>query len=242
MDYTLEALAAVSGVSARTIRYYQAERILDSPTKVGRDAVYSDGHAERLRMIGELRDKGLTLQTIRQLVDVDGLTQSVSHWLGVDATLKTPWTEDRQRTFSHDELNDRLARHGLSRPGVIAELRTEGFVRPAADDTWDVPSPALLNQALLLLAAGIELDISAKLRELFRRRLGKAVDETVKLMLDRRGNGFAGNASAEELEVALAALRSAAQEISGVILAQEVERALADLLEAGPATFKRKSR
>lgn len=242
MDYTLEALAAATGVSGRTIRYYQAEKILDSPVKVGRDAVYGDGHAERLRMIGELRDKGLTLQTIRQLVEADGLTQSVSHWLGVDATLKTPWTEDRQGTFTQEDLNDRLLRLGLNRPGVIAELRTEGFIRPGADDAWDVPSPALLNQALLLLAAGIELDISAKLRELFRRRLAKAVDETVKLMLDRRGNGFAGNASADELEVSLAALRSAAQEISGVILAQEVERALAALLESGPATFKRKSR
>ena len=61
-------------------------------------------------------------------------------------------------------------------------------------------------------------------------------------MLDRRGQGFAGDSSAEELEVALAALRSAAQEISGVILAQEVERALAALLESGPAPFKRKAR
>ena len=242
MEYTLDALALATGVSGRTIRYYQAERILDSPTKVGRDAVYGDSHIERLQLIGELRDKGLTLQTIRQLVDADGLTQSVSHWLGVDATLKTPWSEDRPRTFTHEELNDRLDRLGVSKPGVLADLRTQGYLRPSADDGWEVPSPALLGQALQLLAAGIDLDISAKVRDLFRRRLAQAVDDTVKLMVDRRGRGFAGAASAEELAVALEALRPAAREMSSVILAQEVERALAALVESGPAPLKRKGR
>ena len=242
MTYTLEALATATGVSARTIRYYQAERILDSPVKVGRDAVYSDSHIERLQLIGELRDKGLTLQTIRTLVDADGLTQSVSLWLGVGATLKAPWSQDRPRSFTHEELNDRLSQLGLSKPGVLAELRAEGFIQSGSGGDWKVPSPALLDQALQLLAAGIDLDISATLRDLFRRRLAKAVDDTVKLMLDRRGRGFAGNSSTEELEVALAALRSAAREISGVILAQEVERALAALVESGPAPLKRKAR
>ena len=136
MDYTLEALAAASGVSARTIRYYQAEKILDSPTKVGRDAVYGDGHVERLRMIGELRDKGLTLQTIRQLVDADGLTQSVSHWLGVDATLKTPWTDDRQRTFTargaqRSSRSPRANRPGRDRRAAHAGLHSSGRGRRA---------------------------------------------------------------------------------------------------------------
>ncbi len=242
MAYTLEALATATGVSTRTIRYYQAERILDSPVKVGRDAVYSDSHAERLQLIGELRDKGLTLHTIRQLVDADGLTQSVSDWLGVDATLKAPWSDDRPRTFTHEELDVRLERHGLHKPGVLAELRATGFIRPSANDEWDVPSPALLGQALQLLAAGIDLDISAKIRDLFRGRLAKAVDDTVKLLLDRRGRGFAGGSSAEELAVALGALRPAAREISGVILAQEVERALAALVESGPVPLQRARR
>ena len=242
MAYTLEALAAATGVSARTIRYYQAERILDSPVKVGRDGVYSDSHVERLELIGELRDKGLTLQTIRQLVDADGLTQSVSDWLGVDATLSAPWSDDRPRTVTDDELSERLARLGLGKPGVLAELRRAGFISPAANEMWEVPSPALLGHALQLLAAGIELDISGRVRDLLRRRLAKAVDDTVRLMVERTGRGFAGAASAEELAVAIAALRPTAREMSSVILAQEVERALAALVESGPAPLKRARR
>ena len=111
--------------------------------KVGRDAVYSESHAERLELIGELRTNGLTLQTIRQLVEADGLTQSVSDWLGVDATLSAPWSDDRPRTFNDDELSQRLTRFGLDKPGVLADLRRAGFISSAANDMWDVPSPTL---------------------------------------------------------------------------------------------------
>lgn len=59
--YHLADLAAASAVSERTIRYYQGERLLPRPGKRGRDAVYSPAHLERLALIGELRDRGLTL-------------------------------------------------------------------------------------------------------------------------------------------------------------------------------------
>ncbi|MGH9270209.1 MAG: MerR family transcriptional regulator, partial [Ilumatobacteraceae bacterium] len=38
--FGLAELAVASGVSARTIRYYQAERLLPPPAKRGRQAVY----------------------------------------------------------------------------------------------------------------------------------------------------------------------------------------------------------
>ena len=58
---SLDELAERSGVSARTIRYYQSEDILPSPRKVGRDACYAIGHLERLEQISELLDQGETM-------------------------------------------------------------------------------------------------------------------------------------------------------------------------------------
>src|SRR6478735_4439606 len=103
-SYSLEELAAASGVSERTIRYYQAEHVLPRPTKKGRDAVYSEDHLERLRLIGELRDRGLKLHTIRELVANDHPARTVSEWLGVDATLTAPWSDDKPRVVSREEL------------------------------------------------------------------------------------------------------------------------------------------
>ncbi len=58
----------------------------------------------------------------------------------------------------------------------------------------------------------------------------------------RPGAGFAGPATPEELATAVGALRPIARETSSVILAQEVERALADLVHSGPRALRRSRR
>ncbi len=237
--YGLAELAAVSGVSERTIRYYQAEKLLARPSKHGRDAVYGDGHVERLRLIGELRDRGLKLQTIRDLVATDNPTRTVSQWLGVDATLSAPWSDDRPRLMDHDELVELVERHGDRPSGLLGELTDAGYVVARDDGSWDVPSPTLLDLAMRLRSAGIDLEISGTMRDLLSRRLAKAVDDTVKLLVERAGAGFAGGGSPEELATALGALRPIARETTSLILAQEVERALRRLVESGPRRARR---
>ena len=240
--YHLTELAQASGVSERTIRYYQAERLLPRPGKRGRDAVYSAAHLERLTLIGELRNRGLTLQTIGELLASEYPTATVSEWLGVDATLTAPWSDDGPRIVTNHELVEQIRRYGIERPGTIGELHAAGYLKSRSGGDWTVTSPALLHHALQLQRAGIDLDITARVRDLLRRRLAKAVDDTVKLMIDRTGAGFAGGASVEELETAIGALRPVAREMSSVILAQEVERALADLVRSGPRNLLRSVR
>jgi len=240
--YSLAELAQVSGVSERTIRYYQAEHLLQRPGKRGRDAVYSEEHRDRLAVIVELRDRGLTLETIGDLVATKHPASTVSAWLGVDATLSAPWSDDRPAAVAQDELVALLADHGEVRPGLIAELLDTGYVESQPDGTWMIPSPTLLDHALRLRRAGIDLEVSAMMRDLLRRRLSKAVADTVKLLVERAGAGFAGDATPEELATAVGALRPIARETSSVILAQEVERALADLVHSGPRSLRRSRR
>jgi len=232
-EYGLAELAEISGVSERTIRYYQNERLLPKPAKKGRDAVYNAEHRDRLAVITELRDRGLTLQSIRDLVASKLPTRTVSEWLGIDATLSAPWSDDRPATVSHDELVALVAVHGDVPKGLIAELRDAGYVEPQPGQTWTIPSPALLDHALRLRDAGIDIEVSALIRDLLRRRLSRVVADTVKLLFERAGAGFAGSATPEELATALGALRPIARETTGVILAQEVELALAALMQSG---------
>ncbi|HYN35174.1 MAG TPA: hypothetical protein VES40_21295, partial [Ilumatobacteraceae bacterium] len=148
----------------------------------------------------------------------------------------------RPRTFTQDELAAVAAQYGVTKPGVIGELQRAGFVTPSADGTWIVDSPTLLHHALQLRQAGVDIEVTARVRDLLRRRLAKAVDDTVKLLVERTGTGFAGGASPEEIEAAVGALRPVAREMSSIVLAQEVERALADLVDAGPKRLKRSRR
>ena len=237
-EYGLAELAEVSGVSERTIRYYQNEKLLSKPAKKGRSALYTTEHRDRLAVITELRDRGLTLQNIRDLVASKLPTRTVSEWLGIDATLSAPWSDDRPTTVTHDELVMLISGHNTAAQGVIAELHDAGYVDPQPGRTWLIPSPALLDHALRLRDAGIDIEVSALIRDLLRRRLARVVSDTVKLLVERTGAGFAGSASPDELATALGALRPIARETSSVILAQEVEIALADLMRSGEATSK----
>ncbi len=190
-------------------------------------------------MITELSDRGLTLQTIGELVATKNPNRTVSEWLGVDATLSAPWSDDRPATITDDELVALVTGADGVRLKLIEELRRAGYVESQPDGLWIVPSPALLDQALRLRQAGIDIEVSAMMRDLLRRRLSKAVADTVKLLVDRAGAGFAGGASPDELATAIGALRPIARETSNVILAQEVERALAELVNSGPRSMRR---
>jgi DNA-binding transcriptional MerR regulator len=237
--FTLAELSQRSGLPARTIRWYQSEGLLPKPAKRGRDAVYRPDHLERLGLIAELRDRGLTLVAIRDLVKRERPARTVAEWLGVDATLTAPWSDDRPRVVERDELNAII---GARRAGLFAELQDAGYVTPADGGTWLVPSPTLLDLALQLHDAGIDVELSGQLRDLLRRRLAKVVDDAIKLFVERTGAGFAGSATPDELATAVGALRPIARETTGLILAQEVERALRQLVDAGPSALERAMR
>ena len=95
-----------------------------------------------------------------------------------------------------------VARQAGERPGLVGELQDAGYVRLQRDGTWLVPSPTLLDHALRLGRAGVDVELTGRMRDLLRRRLSKAVDDTVKLFAERTGAGFAGAATPEELATA----------------------------------------
>lgn len=69
MDYRVEQLARAARVSVDTVRFYQARGLLPSPRREGRVAWYDDEHVARLARIRQLQSRGLSLATIRRLVD-----------------------------------------------------------------------------------------------------------------------------------------------------------------------------
>lgn len=237
--HSLAELADASGVTERTIRYYQSEKLIPKPVKHGRERRYDEAHLERLALIVDLRDRGLTLHTIRDLLDNDDPTQTVASWLGIDAALGVPWSDDRPRTLSLDELRDLV---GDQAPGVLAELQDAGYTRRGDDGTWTVPSPALLAVALQLRDSGVEIEIAGHIRDVLRKRLAKAVDETVDYLVDRWKDDVASEGGRQQLVSTLGTLRPVAGEMTGLILAQEVERALGDLVTSRAADLARADR
>ena len=63
-EWTLRELAAQTGVTERTIRFYISRGILPPPLRGGRGAAYGEAHRARLEEIRKLQAKGLMLAEI----------------------------------------------------------------------------------------------------------------------------------------------------------------------------------
>ena len=61
---TVDQLAARSGTSVRTIRFYTARGLLPPPQLRGRTGLYGADHLARLELIGELAALGFSLTAI----------------------------------------------------------------------------------------------------------------------------------------------------------------------------------
>ena len=65
--FSLEELAALSGIPARTVRYYMQVGLVDRPHGARRGAWYGHGHLEQLLAVRRWQQAGLSLERIRQL-------------------------------------------------------------------------------------------------------------------------------------------------------------------------------
>jgi DNA-binding transcriptional MerR regulator len=59
-------LAELAGTTVRTIHYYISEGLLPPAVGTTRNAMYTEAHLARLRLVAALRDEGLALASIRQ--------------------------------------------------------------------------------------------------------------------------------------------------------------------------------
>ena len=71
MELEVTEVAREAGVSVDTVRFYQTSGLLPHPERRGRNAVYSEHHLERLRLIRSMAARGLSLKVIAMLLDRD---------------------------------------------------------------------------------------------------------------------------------------------------------------------------
>lgn len=238
--YTIDELAAATGVPSRTIRFYQAKGALPAPVRRGRIAYYDETHAERLRLVAHLQDRGLSLRAIRDLFQrSDGTDVSVSEWLGVgEQLLQSTWTDDRPRVCTDEELAHMLG--GAMRPGLLAELGRVGLIRREGNSSggYFVASPAMLQLAMKLESAGVELDRAHVAHEILRRQLTRAADELVDYFIKHVPEADGPEAVSRSIE----ALRTVGTDAVRLIFGQEIERALRSAVEHGRIMPPRKKR
>lgn len=66
--YSIDELSALAGVTARTVRYYIAQGLLDRPAGEKRGAHYLRQHLEQLLLVRRWTEAGLSLDRVRELI------------------------------------------------------------------------------------------------------------------------------------------------------------------------------
>jgi DNA-binding transcriptional MerR regulator len=231
--YTIDELAVLSQVPSRTIRFYQSAGALPRPELRGRVAYYGDAHVERLKLVADLQDRGLRMKAICNLLEkIERGELDLAEWLGFDAQLGTPWADDSPRVVTEAELSDLL---GPKRPGLVARLQRTGMVQRRGDAHL-IPSPGLLQLALRLEAAGVDLETAATGLAIIRKHAARAASDLAKQFFKQASKGFGRGAGAGQLAKAVGALRATSQEALRLVFAQEMERVLRELVESGKTT------
>jgi DNA-binding transcriptional MerR regulator len=229
-EYTIDQLAALSRVPSRTIRFYQSAGALPKPQIRGRVAFYGPAHAERLKLVADLQDRGLRMKAICDLLGkVDQGELDLNEWLGLERQLGAPWAEDSPRVVEEAEL---YALIGGRRSGVLAELVRLRLVERQGD-SFLVRSPGVLGVAMRLEAAGIDLDTVSGAIQIIRKNAAKAARDLGEYFLKHAQAGFGREAGAEDLRMAYEELRPASQDALRLIFGMEMAGVLREQVESG---------
>src|SRR5687768_2206317 len=93
-DYRIDDLAREAGATVRNVRAYQDRGLLPPPRREGRVGIYTDAHLARLRLIGQLLERGYTLANIAELVDAWERGHGLGDLLGLGAALAEPFSDE----------------------------------------------------------------------------------------------------------------------------------------------------
>jgi len=234
---TIDELAASSRVPSRTIRFYQSRGALMAPEIRGRVAYYGAAHADRLKLIAQLQDRGLRIDAIADLMKrIDKGEVDLAAWLGVEEELNAPWAHDQPRTVTEAELYE-LA--GERRPGLLADLARADIIERRGD-VYLVASPALLAIVMRFELAGVGIETATGAASILRKHIGRAVSELVDYFVGLAKDGHLPTSDARKL---FETFRSSGVEAVRLLFAQEMERALRKLLGSGKmASFATRAR
>jgi DNA-binding transcriptional MerR regulator len=127
--HNIDALAHLSGVPSRTIRFYNTQGMLPSPIMHGRIAYYNQEHLLVLSIIKEFKEQQkLPLENIKELLEIRARHGDVEMNLALKQRLLRPLTSNAQQV----QLSKRalMQQTGVSE-ARIDELVSQGLLFPA---------------------------------------------------------------------------------------------------------------
>src|SRR5262245_28473542 len=83
-EYAVDELARAADTTVRNVRAYQDRGLLAPPERRGRSGIYTETHLSRLRIIGQLLERGYTLASIADLFSAIEHGHDLADLLGLE--------------------------------------------------------------------------------------------------------------------------------------------------------------
>lgn len=200
MTYRVEQLAAASGTSVDTIRFYQGRGLLPPPARRGRVALYGPEHLRALRRIRELSEAGFTLEQIGRLraqeegrpAPAGGRRRRSTR----DPLLSALTQEVGSRRYTRAEL---AAQAGIPE-AMLATLEAGGLLQPVlvdGEERFGEADLGMCRAALAIFGAGFPLPELLALAGEHARNVEAVVDRAIALFERRVRTDAAGPAAGE---------------------------------------------
>jgi DNA-binding transcriptional MerR regulator len=176
---TVDELAAATGMTVRTTRYYAGLGLLPAPERRGRMAYYGPAHRARLELIRSLQDHGFTLAAIEKYLKRLPADASVED-LAVQRAMLTSWTTGRRERLTRRQLDVRAGRR-LSDPELEVVEKMQGLAR--VGDRFEVLP--LFDLAVKTLELDIPAESVVEAGEAITRHMDALADELTAILRDK---------------------------------------------------------
>lgn len=195
--HTVDELAALTGMTVRTTRYYAGLGLLPPPSRRGRMAYYTPAHRARLELIRALQDHGFTLAAIEKYLARVPADASVED-LALQRVMLTSWGSGQRETLTRRQLEGRMRRK--LDEAEIQRLVNIYAVRREGDRFEPLPS---FEVAVKLYELDLPVDTMEEASEAINRHMDALADELTTVLRQRVLGPFRDQEHSEADKVAL---------------------------------------
>jgi DNA-binding transcriptional MerR regulator len=180
-EYRIDDLARAAGTTVRNVRVYQDRGLLPPPRREGRTGLYGEPHLARLRLIGQLLERGYTFAHIGEFLEAWQRGRNLTDLLGLEEVLTTPWSDEVDDYVTWEQLVE-LYGDQLTPENMAESLSQELVV--VDGDRFRVPSPRLLHAGSEMVKAGIPLSVVLGLSAMLARDMEASAKRLVGAVAD----------------------------------------------------------
>lgn len=148
-EFTIDELAARTGMTVRTVRFYATEGLLPAPERRGRVAYYGPDHRRRLDLIRTLQEHGYTLSAIERVLSRIPVGASPAEF-AVHSAVLAPWLPEPSEQLDRAALEQRIGHR-------ITDEQLGYFVQIGALEPVDAGGVAAFRASPAVLGHAVEL-------------------------------------------------------------------------------------